>query len=131
MSIRSRSVAHQKVARAGRCQAGQSVCPIDCTGAAARGLLSKCLRAAPRAFALVSTALDPYNPRASTAHEGGGFDGDRYDALRWAERRSGAWPNHGWIMAKKILLDIDPGIDDAVALCLALFDPQVEVVAVT
>jgi len=34
-------------------------------------------------------------------------------------------------MAKKILLDIDPGIDDAVALCLALFDPQIEVVAVT
>ncbi|MGD9720244.1 MAG: nucleoside hydrolase [Pirellulales bacterium] len=34
-------------------------------------------------------------------------------------------------MAKKILLDCDPGIDDAVALCLALFDPRVEVVAVT
>ena len=34
-------------------------------------------------------------------------------------------------MAKKILLDVDPGIDDAVALCLALFDPEVEVVAVT
>ncbi|MEX2115035.1 MAG: nucleoside hydrolase [Pirellulales bacterium] len=34
-------------------------------------------------------------------------------------------------MAKKILLDVDPGIDDAVALCLALFDPDVEVVAVT
>ena len=36
-----------------------------------------------------------------------------------------------WSMAKKILLDVDPGIDDAVALCLALFDPQLEVVAVT
>ncbi len=34
-------------------------------------------------------------------------------------------------MAKKILLDVDPGIDDAVALCMALFDPDVEVVAVT
>jgi purine nucleosidase len=34
-------------------------------------------------------------------------------------------------MAKKILLDVDPGIDDAVALCLALFDSQSEVVAVT
>jgi inosine-uridine nucleoside N-ribohydrolase len=34
-------------------------------------------------------------------------------------------------MAKKILLDVDPGIDDAVALCLAMFDPQLEVVAVT
>ena len=34
-------------------------------------------------------------------------------------------------MTKKILLDVDPGIDDAVALCLALFDPQLEVVAVT
>lgn len=35
------------------------------------------------------------------------------------------------MITKKVLLDIDPGIDDAVALCLALFDPQVEVVAVT
>ena len=34
-------------------------------------------------------------------------------------------------MTKKILLDVDPGIDDAVALCLALFDPQLEVVAAT
>lgn len=32
---------------------------------------------------------------------------------------------------KKILLDVDPGIDDAVALTLALFDPNLEVVAVT
>ena len=35
------------------------------------------------------------------------------------------------MLTKKILLDVDPGIDDAVALCMALFDPQVEVVAVT
>ncbi len=34
-------------------------------------------------------------------------------------------------MAKKIILDIDPGIDDAVALCLSLFDPDWEVLAVT
>ena len=34
-------------------------------------------------------------------------------------------------MAKKILLDVDPGIDDAVTLCQALFDPAIEVVAVT
>ncbi len=34
-------------------------------------------------------------------------------------------------MAKKIILDVDPGIDDAMVLCLALFDPSVEVVAVT
>jgi inosine-uridine nucleoside N-ribohydrolase len=34
-------------------------------------------------------------------------------------------------MTKKVLLDVDPGIDDAVALCLAMFDPQLEVVAVT
>jgi len=33
--------------------------------------------------------------------------------------------------AKKVILDVDPGIDDAIALCLALFDPQFEVVAVT
>src|SRR5581483_5607782 len=33
--------------------------------------------------------------------------------------------------AKKVILDVDPGIGDAVAICLALFDPQLEVVAVT
>jgi purine nucleosidase len=35
------------------------------------------------------------------------------------------------MITKKLILDVDPGIDDAMALCLALFDPQVEVVAVT
>jgi len=34
-------------------------------------------------------------------------------------------------MARKVLLDVDPGIDDAVALTMALFDPRLEVVAVT
>ena len=34
-------------------------------------------------------------------------------------------------MAKKVILDVDPGIDDALALCMALFDPRLEVVAVT
>ena len=34
-------------------------------------------------------------------------------------------------MPKKVILDVDPGIDDAVVLCYALFDPEVEVVAVT
>jgi purine nucleosidase len=34
-------------------------------------------------------------------------------------------------MARKIILDVDPGIDDAVALCLALGDPSLEVLAVT
>ncbi len=34
-------------------------------------------------------------------------------------------------MPKKVILDVDPGIDDALALCMALFDPQLEVVAVT
>lgn len=34
-------------------------------------------------------------------------------------------------MARKIILDVDPGIDDALALTLALFDPRLEVVAVT
>ncbi len=34
-------------------------------------------------------------------------------------------------MARKVILDVDPGIDDAVALCLALFDPRLDVVAVT
>jgi inosine-uridine nucleoside N-ribohydrolase len=34
-------------------------------------------------------------------------------------------------MARKVILDVDPGIDDAVALTLALFDPALEVVAIT
>jgi len=34
-------------------------------------------------------------------------------------------------MARKVILDVDPGIDDAVALSMALFDPRLEVVAVT
>ncbi len=34
-------------------------------------------------------------------------------------------------MTRKIIIDCDPGIDDAVALCMALFDPRLEVVAVT
>jgi inosine-uridine nucleoside N-ribohydrolase len=34
-------------------------------------------------------------------------------------------------MPKKVILDVDPGIDDAMALCIALFDPDLEVVAVT
>lgn len=34
-------------------------------------------------------------------------------------------------MTRKIIIDCDPGIDDAVALCLALFDPRLEVLAIT
>jgi purine nucleosidase len=34
-------------------------------------------------------------------------------------------------MARKIILDVDPGVDDAVAVCLALASPELEVVAVT
>jgi inosine-uridine nucleoside N-ribohydrolase len=34
-------------------------------------------------------------------------------------------------MVRKILLDTDPGIDDAVALTMALFDPRLEVQALT
>jgi purine nucleosidase len=34
-------------------------------------------------------------------------------------------------MTKKVILDVDPGIDDAVALTMALFDPRLEVVAIT
>ena len=34
-------------------------------------------------------------------------------------------------MARKLIIDCDPGIDDAVALAMALFDPRLEVVAVT
>ncbi|MBN1588274.1 MAG: nucleoside hydrolase [Pirellulales bacterium] len=34
-------------------------------------------------------------------------------------------------MPKKVILDVDPGIDDAMALCMALFDPDLDVIAVT
>lgn len=34
-------------------------------------------------------------------------------------------------MSRKVLIDCDPGIEDAVALCLALFHPRLDVVAVT
>ncbi len=34
-------------------------------------------------------------------------------------------------MTRKIIIDCDPGIDDAVALCIALFDPRLEVMAIT
>ena len=34
-------------------------------------------------------------------------------------------------MPRKVILDVDPGIDDAVALAMALFDPRLDVVAVT
>ncbi|WP_168565252.1 nucleoside hydrolase [Crateriforma spongiae] len=34
-------------------------------------------------------------------------------------------------MARKILIDCDPGIDDAVALCMALFDPRLDIMAIT
>ncbi len=33
-------------------------------------------------------------------------------------------------MARKIIIDCDPGIDDAVALCTAIFDPRIEVLAI-
>ena len=35
------------------------------------------------------------------------------------------------IMPKKFILDADPGVVDAMVLCLALFDPTIEVVALT
>ena len=34
-------------------------------------------------------------------------------------------------MARKVILDVDPGIDDAMALCLALAHPDLDVVAIT
>lgn len=34
-------------------------------------------------------------------------------------------------MPRKVIIDCDPGIDDAVALALALFDPRLDVVAIT
>lgn len=34
-------------------------------------------------------------------------------------------------MSRKVIIDCDPGIDDAVALMVALFDPRLDVVAVT
>ena len=34
-------------------------------------------------------------------------------------------------MARKVIIDCDPGIDDAVAVCMALFDPALDVLALT
>lgn len=34
-------------------------------------------------------------------------------------------------MTRKIIIDCDPGIDDAVAVCIALFDPRLDVLAIT
>ena len=34
-------------------------------------------------------------------------------------------------MSRKIIIDCDPGIDDAVALCMALFDERLEILAIT
>jgi purine nucleosidase len=34
-------------------------------------------------------------------------------------------------VARRILIDCDPGVDDALAICLALFDPRLEVLAIT
>jgi purine nucleosidase len=34
-------------------------------------------------------------------------------------------------MARKVILDVDPGVDDAVAICLALAAPELDVVAIT
>ncbi len=34
-------------------------------------------------------------------------------------------------MTRKIIIDCDPGIDDAAAICMALFDPRLEVLAIT
>ncbi len=34
-------------------------------------------------------------------------------------------------MTRKVLIDCDPGIDDAVALCIALFDPRLDVLGIT
>src|SRR5262245_27840075 len=50
---------------------------------------------------------------------------DRWFQLTMAARRPSTW------MTRKIILDVDPGIDDAVALCMALSDPSLEVVAIT
>ena len=40
-------------------------------------------------------------------------------------------PNSPKQPTRKILLDVDPGIGDALALCLAMCDPRLEVVAIT
>ncbi len=34
-------------------------------------------------------------------------------------------------MARKVIIDCDPGIDDSVAVCIALFDPSLEILALT
>ena len=43
----------------------------------------------------------------------------------------GQHPTASENMARKVIIDCDPGIDDAVAISMALFDPRIDVVAVT
>ena len=40
-------------------------------------------------------------------------------------------PERAEPVPRKVILDVDPGIDDAVALAIALFDPRLDVLAVT
>ncbi len=52
------------------------------------------------------------------------------------DRKEGVTPGiihtrTGQFMTRKVILDVDPGVDDAVALALALWDPRLEVLAVT
>ena len=52
-------------------------------------------------------------------------------AANGLDRESFAGAEDAELMARKVILDVDPGIDDAMAMCLALSDPELEVVAVT
>lgn len=52
-----------------------------------------------------------------------------------AVRRDSIWSRKSIAVAlaapRKLIIDCDPGIDDAIALAMALFDPRLEVLAVT
>lgn len=37
----------------------------------------------------------------------------------------------GAVMMRKVIIDCDPGVDDALVICAALFDPRIEVLAIT
>jgi len=57
----------------------------------------------------------------------------RIGPVQAGQKHAGAFDRKGGgpLIPRKIILDVDPGIDDALAMTLALFDPRIEVVAVT
>jgi purine nucleosidase len=83
--------------------------------------------------ALLEYAAEGSAPRSR--HSGNGSPQRQWLATAAMARHSGnrspQRQRAEYRMARKVILDVDPGVDDAVAVCLALAAPELEVVAVT